>query len=222
MSFTFILVALIIAVVDWIAVARQWKTVEYIAKPGVMVALLIWLWSVGGFQGQLLWFAAGLVCSMAGDIFLMLPRERFVAGLIAFLLAHVAYLFGFNATFPPINLVTVILAIMVALVAARLYRSISQGLAASGNGNLKMPVLVYSTVISLMLLSALITLVRPEWSSSSALLVSCGALLFFLSDASLAWNKFVQPLHHGRLIVIVTYHLGQVLITLGAALHFLN
>jgi len=151
----------------------------------------------------------------------MLPKEQFVAGLVAFLLAHIAYIVGFNATFPPVNLVTLILAIMVGLVVVRLYRSISRGLVASGNEMLKLPVLVYSIVISLMLLSALITLVRPEWSSSSALMVSCGALLFFLSDASLAWNKFVRPIRYGKLIVIVTYHLGQIFIILGATLHYL-
>jgi uncharacterized membrane protein YhhN len=222
MSYTLILIALIIAVLDWISVARQWKTLEYFAKPGVMLALLAWLWSVGGLHGQLLWFAAGLVFSMTGDIFLMLPKEQFVAGLVAFLLAHIAYVLGFNSTFPPVNPVTIILVILVGLVVARLYLSISRGLVASGNEKLKLPVLVYSIVISLMLLSALFTLVRPEWSSSTALMVSCGALLFFLSDASLAWNKFVQPIRYGKLIVIVTYHVGQILIILGAAIQYLK
>jgi uncharacterized membrane protein YhhN len=222
MSFTWILIALVIALLDWVAVARQWKNLEYFAKPGVMLALLAWLWSVGATSGQMLWFAAGLVFSLAGDIFLMLPKEQFVAGLVAFLLAHVSYLMGFNATFPPINLVTFILVIMVALVAARLYQGISRGLVSSGNEKLKMPVLIYSIVISLMLLSALITLVRPEWSPLSAIMVSIGALLFFISDASLAWNKFVQPLRYGRLIVIVTYHLGQILIIVGAALQYMQ
>src|ERR1051326_4093195 len=40
---------------------------------------------------------AGLVCSLAGDVFLMLPRERFVAGLACFLVAHVCYIASFTA-----------------------------------------------------------------------------------------------------------------------------
>ena len=41
------------------------------------------------------WFVAALVCSLVGDVLLMLPREQFVAGLSAFLVAHVCYLAGF-------------------------------------------------------------------------------------------------------------------------------
>jgi len=222
MSFTLIGLALVVALLDWLAVAKKWKTLEYIAKPGVMVVLLIWLASVGGFQGYLIPFGLGLLFSMAGDIFLMLPKERFVAGLVSFLLAHVAYIIGFNDTFPPMNLVTLVVAALVALVAFRLYTRIAGGLTASGNDKLKIPVLVYSIVISIMLLSALLTLIKPEWTAISALLAAFGALLFFLSDSCLAWNKFVQPLPNGRLIVIITYHVGQILIITGAALHFLS
>src|SRR5207249_662545 len=37
-----------------------------------------------------------LVLSMLGDVFLMLPRDLFVAGLTSFLLAHLAYVVGFR------------------------------------------------------------------------------------------------------------------------------
>ena len=222
MSFTLIGLALVVAFLDWLAVAKKWKTVEYIAKPGVMLVLLAWLVTVNGFQGYLIPFGLGLVFSLAGDVFLMLPRERFVAGLVSFLLAHIAYIIGFNDTLPPMNLVTLVIAVLVGLVAFRLYQRISRGLTASGNEKLKIPVLVYSIVISIMLLSALFTLVKPEWTAISALLAASGALLFFISDSCLAWNKFVQPLPNGKLIVIITYHVGQILIITGAALHYLG
>ena len=224
MSYTLLYLALFVAFLDWIAVARGWKWLEYIAKPGVMVLLLIWLGVSAGFGGQLVWFAAGLAFSMLGDIFLMLPREQFIAGLVAFLVAHLAYLVGFNASLPPVNLASLAIALAVGLAAGQLYRRISAGLRARGEGKLLTPVLVYSGVISLMLLSALLTLVRSnlEWMPGPALLVSLGALLFFASDSFLAWNKFVAPLPYGRLRVIVTYHLGQALIALGALLHVLT
>ena len=65
---------------------------------------------------------------MAGDIFLMLPRERFIAGLVAFLLAHVAYVVGFNQTPTAFNLAGFILAVSVTLVFLRVYRRIAAGL----------------------------------------------------------------------------------------------
>jgi len=45
-------------------------------------------------------------------------------------------------------------------------------------------------------------------------------LLFFISETFNAWIRFVNPLPYGRLRVMVTYHLGQILIALGALLHF--
>jgi uncharacterized membrane protein YhhN len=221
MSFTLLTVALILALLDWIAVAKKWKPLEYFAKPGVMIILLVWLWSVSGFGGPLTWFALGLIFSLVGDVFLMLPREQFIAGLIAFLLAHIAYTIGLTASVPPLTLISLIMAIVVGITSTRIYRGVSSALVSSNNSNLKIPVRMYTIIISVMLLAALMTLVRPEWSTGSSLLVSTGAVLFYLSDAFLAWNKFVEPIRRGSLIVIITYHLGQMLIIVGAATHYL-
>lgn len=214
-----IYIAAVFAIIDWIAVGANWKKIEYVAKPGVVIILLIWLSSTFGFENHLKWFALGLVFSLMGDIFLMLPNERFIAGLISFLLAHVAYLIGFTQSVPPINMASITITIFVALVTAQIYRRIADGLIASGNHKLKIPVLAYSAIIGLMLLSALITMVRHDWSAGTALLVSTGALLFFISDTILALNKFVSPIRFGNLIVIITYHIAQGLIAFGAVLH---
>lgn len=222
MSYIFFGLALALAIVDWAAVGKNWKILEYIAKPGVMLALLLWLWGLNGLAGPLAWFAAALVFSLAGDVFLMLPREQFIAGLISFLLAHLAYVVGFNTAPLSPSLAALLLAVLVAITALRLYRAIAAGLAARGQARLRSPVLIYSIVISLMVLSALLTLVRPEWAALPAWLVSAGAVLFFISDSTLAWNRFVHPLRGSRLTVIITYHLGQALIILGAALQYLR
>ncbi|MBK8006101.1 MAG: lysoplasmalogenase [Gemmatimonadetes bacterium] len=44
--------------------------------------------------------AGGLLASLAGDIFLMLPGDQFLAGLLCFLVAHLAYLMAFTAGVP--------------------------------------------------------------------------------------------------------------------------
>ena len=36
------------AAVEWLAVAKGWRKVEYLAKPGVMAFLFGWLWLAGG------------------------------------------------------------------------------------------------------------------------------------------------------------------------------
>lgn len=72
-----------------------------------------------------------------------------------------------------------------------------------------------------MLLSALLTLVRPSWDPYFTILVSTGAMLFSISDWLIGWNRFVNPIPSGRLITIVTYHIGQFGIIVGATLHYL-
>lgn len=219
----FFYLALALAILDWVAVARQSKPLEYIAKPGVMLALLLWLAQNSALSGAMLLFALGMAFSLAGDVFLMLPREQFIAGLVSFLLGHLAYIAGFNSSLPQPNLLMLLWLVIVGIIASKLYGHISAGLLAHGQSKLKLPVLAYSMVISVMLISALNTLARPtEWEISAALVASLGAALFFASDSLLAWNKFVRPLPYGRLLVIIAYHLGQFGIALGAAMQLIR
>jgi uncharacterized membrane protein YhhN len=214
MSYTFLFVALAIAVLNWIAVEKKIKKLEYFAKPGTMIALLIWLWQNSAVQGEMLWFAVGAVFCLAGDVFLMLPQNLFIAGLVSFLLGHVFYVIGFNQPQPHLSSIVLAGALLLGLGITWLYRRLAAGLAAKGQHSLKVPVLVYSLVISLMVLSALSNIGR--WGLLPALLSSAGALFFYASDSMLAWDRFVTPLPHARLRVMVTYHLGQFGILLGA------
>jgi uncharacterized membrane protein YhhN len=59
------------------------------------------------------------------------------------------------------------------------------------------------------------TLFIPDWSSQAGLIVLLGAIFFFISDALLAWNRFITPLPQGRLISIIPYHLAQYFIAYG-------
>jgi len=221
MNIAFLLLALVVAGLEWLAEEKRQLWLIYITKPAVMVLVLLWLWSVNGFQGDILWFTMGIAFSLAGDILLMLPQDRFIPGLVAFLLAHLCYLTGFLQVAPPLNLASLILTLMVILLALRLYRRITNGMASDPKkSRLKRPILVYSIVISLMLLSAFLTLARPEWQAAPALLVSGGAVLFYLSDTLNAWLRFVAAFPHGRLTIMSTYHLGQFLIVFGAVLHY--
>ena len=211
-------IAILFAILEWIAVTKQWQQIEYFAKPAVILALLVWLWISTGLQSQSAWFAAGLILSLVGDVLLLWPKW-FLPGLVAFLLVHLCYLIGFNPTLPPLHPASLVLAVMVGLVGARIQPRLAAGLKQSGKPDMRIPVLVYSSVLSLMLLAGLLTLIRPEWPALSALLMSAGAAFFYFSDTLLAWNNFVSPMRRGRLAVMVTYHIGQMLITLGAALY---
>ncbi len=213
-------ISLFLASIDWLAVARRQKRLEYVCKPATMVAILIggWLLTRGPHDGwEASFFLPGLACSLVGDILLMLPDKRFfLPGLVTFLLAHLCYIAGLNPTLPPWPA----LALLPVVVAVSLppYRHITAGLRRQGQTALLVPVTVYSLVISLMLLSAWATLFRPEWTVLRRGLVIAGASLFFASDTMLAWDKFVTPSPSARLRVMVTYHLGQVALAGSIAL----
>ncbi|GAB4419925.1 MAG: lysoplasmalogenase [Anaerolineales bacterium] len=214
----FIVLAFIFAGLQVLALWKSWRKLEFIAKPAVMICLFIWLASTTSLKGALLWFGLGIIFSLAGDVFLLFIDRFFMFGLIAFLLGHIAYLAGFN-TPPPQDLDawSFAVAIVIGISAMRLLRRIVAGVR-NTQPKLVLPVFGYGVVITLMLLSALLTLFRPEWMTTPALLVSVGAFLFFISDIVLAWNKFIAPIKHGRMINIAIYHLGQIALIAGAAM----
>lgn len=204
------------------AVARGWKKAETIAKPVTMVLLFGWLALAGGFAAApLICFGLGIFFSLAGDVFLMLSDRWFVAGLVAFLLAHGTYIVGFNLPLPEVPLVWSLgIAVVLALIAGRILRRILDGVRAKGLPRLVVPVVAYGMVITLMLLSAFLTIFRLDWKPSAAGLVSLGAVLFYLSDILLAWNKFVKPIRNGRVMNMVAYHLGQIGLIVGVVIQF--
>lgn len=215
MPYTLFLLPLGIAIIDWWAVAAN-RRLEYALKPAVMLALLLVLGWVGNFRGGQIWFALGLIFSLGGDVALMLSPRFFLAGLVSFLLAHLAYIIGLNPSLPPLNAASLLIAILVTLVGGQIYLRVAGGLRARRLSRLKWPVFLYSIAISSMVFSALVSLMRPGWPPLSAYCVSAGALLFLLSDIWLAWDKFVQPARANRALRMAAYHLGQILLIIGA------
>lgn len=175
----------------------------YIFKPLTMV--FIWLIAILGQSDLPLYkymIIAGLVFSTAGDVFLMLPSNRFVAGLIAFLVAHLFHIVAFMSEirvltwWPLIPLVTYGIVIYVIL--------------APSLGKLRLPVFIYVVVILIMA-----WLAWERWSQTSqswALLASIGAFLFIISDTILAINRFQGAFKPAQALNLTTYFAAQWLI----------
>jgi uncharacterized membrane protein YhhN len=188
------------AVVDWGAVAAGAARVEYVAKPATLVLLVAVALALEPHHAdRRSWFVAALVLSLAGDVFLMLPRDLFVAGLASFLLAHVAYTVGIDLHAGS-WVALVVAAVVVAGVGVALASRILAAMTRSGHRELVAPVVAYMVVISAMVTSAL---AAGPW------LAAAGAVLFFASDALIAWERFVTPRPWMPVAIIVTYHLGQ-------------
>ncbi|MBE3118052.1 MAG: lysoplasmalogenase [Candidatus Atribacteria bacterium] len=218
---------LAVAVADWVAVAKGWKKIETIAKPMTMVLLFAYLALACGFGATpLIYFGLGIFFSLAGDIFLMISYARFsnrwfLPGLAAFLLAHMAYIIGLNMPFgEPSPLWAIGIGIILAMTAGRILRRILAGVREKGLRRLVVPVMAYGMVITLMLLSAILTIYRVDWKTSASGLVCLGAILFYFSDIILAWNKFVKPVRNGRVMNMAAYHLGQIALIAGVVLQF--
>jgi alkenylglycerophosphocholine/alkenylglycerophosphoethanolamine hydrolase len=216
----FLSTAFMFAVLTALAVWKNNQGLLFIAKPAVMIVLFIYLWTSTGLQGATLWFGLGILLSLTGDVLLLWIDRFFRYGLAAFLLAHLAYLIGFNSPSSPVSMWGFLLAVIVGLGGARVIRRILSAMLENGQARMRIPVAIYSAVISLMLLSAMLKLTDPAWGTGASLLVALGAFLFFLSDIVLAWNKFVTPIQNGRMFNIGLYHLGQICLAAGVVMQF--
>jgi uncharacterized membrane protein YhhN len=206
---TWFLPVLVCAAVDWIAVARGNKRLEYVTKPLTLGLLIVAALAIGpsGLSGlRFLALIAALIFSLAGDVFLMLPKDRFVPGLASFLLAHVAYIVVF-APDASWSFGWVVPAVALLAICLRNGTRIVKGLDASGLGHLRLPVIAYMVVITTMFLTVIAT---DEWWPA------VGAGLFFWSDNMIGWSRFVKPLRWAPVAIMVTYHLGQIGLVVGA------
>src|SRR3972149_1015192 len=137
------------AVAGWSAVAVRSARLEYVAKPAVMVALIGAAVALSPAAPAIVpWFVAAVALSLVGDVALMLPRERFVGGLVAFLLAHMAYIVGVGL--PAQSVGGVILGLFVvgtvlSTVGRRIFKAVRHG-----HPGLLAPVAAYMVVISAM------------------------------------------------------------------------
>ncbi|HEU5082340.1 MAG TPA: lysoplasmalogenase [Acidimicrobiales bacterium] len=196
-----LVLTLLVGAVDWWAVARDRRPVEYVAKPATMVVLIAAALALDPADGtQRAWFVAALVLSLAGDVFLMLPRDLFVAGLASFLLGHLAYIAGLwsvDTSGVGLAVGAAIIVVALPLLGGRILRAVRAG----DERELLGPVAVYILVISAMVVSA---------GASGSAIALAGALSFYASDALIAWNKFIEELPWGRVAIMVTYHLAQV------------
>jgi len=190
MSACCLLLFVVAAVSDWVAVSQQRTAVEYVAKPAALAALI-------GYAATAAHPSAGLVIalllSLLGDVYLMLPADLFAVGLGAFLLAHIAYISEFDAAWLARLLWWLVVLAAAFPAARRVLRSMQ-------DPTLRPAVVTYLAVIALMVASAM---------ASGSAIAAAGAISFFVSDGIIAWDRFVQKLTWARPAIMITYHLGQ-------------
>ncbi|HTD03214.1 lysoplasmalogenase [Undibacterium sp.] len=144
----------------------------------------------------------GIVFSLAGDVFLMLPRSvlagGFLFGLGSFLCAHLCFLRAFASDSRLFGKPLVFL--VVGLLGAVNLWILWPGLSAA----LRMPVLAYVLCLLTMAAQAVARHLALQTPASKA--AAIGGLLFMLSDTLLAYNRFHAPLPYSALLILGTYY----------------
>lgn len=179
-------------------------------KPLTMVLALICVGVVAGrspLKKSMYLLLAGLALSMVGDVCLLMP-QGFLAGLVAFLLAHVCYIALFQRDAPWLASRLGLAACIAAGAVAYGYLW-THGLPTA----MRIPVAIYVLVIGLMAAQAVGR--ATVLHTAAARTVAWGALSFMVSDTVLALDRFVQPIAGAYLWVLGTYYLAQCLILHG-------
>ncbi len=185
---------------------RDWIR-TYIYKPVTMLGVLGLVLVDGSPDSPYQWWIlAGLVLSLAGDVFLMLKPARFPAGLFSFLLAHLAYISAFLHQVDALD--------RTATALASLAGAVMLALLWPGLGRLKPAVLLYIAAIVAMVAtacSAALAVPAPGRVAAAA-----GALLFLISDACLGFARFRRRFPAAQGVILGTYYPAQALIALSA------
>lgn len=196
----------ILLVAEWREDRRAIALVKPLASTGFVAAGYFAMVEPGLYATAIF---VGLVLSWWGDV-LLIPRDRpgvFRLGILAFLLGHVAYSAAFLARGVDWT-ATMASAAVLAVAAAVILRWLS----AHTPDDMRLPVRAYVAVISTMLALAVGT-----WAAHGAPLIVAGAAMFYLSDLSVATDRFVRRSFLNRLWGLPCYYVAQLVLAFTIA-----
>jgi len=202
-------------ITDLIGIYLKNDILVYVAKPLIAISLIVYFLSATWkFENGLMKIIArALTFSWLGDVVLMFEsfnKNIFLIGLVSFLFAHLIYInfFSIVRAGEKIKLKTGLILLVVVYYSGLIF------LLFNDLHEMKIPVLGYGIVISVMFLLALHMLFIKNKEAGKMMML--GALLFVASDSILAINKFYESFEFAGIAIMLTYGIAQLLITLGA------
>ncbi len=187
-----------------------------ICKPAIMITLGLYYLVTQRSRNESLSvpLIVAIIFSCAGDVLLMFQESNanyFMFGLGAFLVAHVFYIFaykqhqGAGSADELQGLRKIRFALPIVLSGTGLITILYNRL-----GDLKIPVVLYASILTYMVLVALFRFGKTNVRSFA--LVFGGAILFMISDSLIAINKFLEPLPQAGFWIMLTYISAQFLL----------
>ena len=205
----------LVAIADIFFVFNAYEQERLISKPLLMIVLMLMYAAETGIRTTFSKiFLCALLFSWAGDLLLMLDGF-FVAGLSAFLAAHVCYIIYIlliksrtkgALQFQPLFGIPILA-----------WGILLTGLLLPFLDALKIPVIIYAIVICSFWMLTLNLFGKTD--KKTAALFFCGAGQFVLSDSVLAVNQFVYPFNILPPVIMLTYCSAQLLLVLGSIRH---
>lgn len=175
----------------------------------VVPVLCLALWLLPRRNASARWIMTGLLLSAIGDFCLEWSSSWFLAGLISFLLAHLAYLTAYVRL---VRRARLILLVPVAAFGVSSFRVLEPSL-----GDMSLAVAIYTAVICCMLWRAWATVGERPNESRKAWWAALGATSFALSDTLVAWTRFVEPSTTLAIALMLLYWGGQWAIAASAS-----
>lgn len=206
----------LIFILQLVAEFQQNATLTYFIKPAIVISLMMMFFLEtklkGRFHKRLF---TGLFFCLMGDVLLMMVWHNpayFMYGLLAFLLGHIFYISAFYLDFRSAQELDKkgarLAIILCAAFGIAFYFYLRPHL-----GDMRLPVMLYSFVICMMMMMAAFRNQRVNVLSFN--LIFFGAMCFLASDATLAYNKFVKGFDFAGVLIMATYMIAQYLITMG-------
>ena len=184
----------------------EWKdlpTVRAVSKPLASLGFIVAAIGFGALDsryGNIV--LAGLVLGAIGDVCLLgQAKQYFIAGLVSFLLGHVAYVVAFSGL--PISPTSALLA---AAVMTPLMAVIARWVFPHAP-DMRVPIGIYMLVIAAMCVVAI-----GAGAAGAPWMIPVGALMFTASDIAVVRDRFVAPGFMNRLWGLPLYYAAQLVI----------
>jgi uncharacterized membrane protein YhhN len=194
------------AIANWYSRVKRNDSIELISKPLTTIGAIAIAALAGGPASATTVTIVALALCLIGDVALLGAVDKFVVGLAAFLLGHIAFVVMFGLRGFDRWTLAGIAIIGCALLLGTTAVPIVRGAAAKGFG---VPVRAYLVVITSMCILG--------WATGNWLIM-LGSTAFIVSDSILGWGQFVAERKWMHLAIMVTYHVAIVALAASLAI----